>query len=401
MNNRIICDGWFQGYCWECAGIRKVVCGRTGCSMEVGRKDGLMAVGNDSFLSKAVEQCGNGCGAQESHGCSNGRQETRRNIPEPSFVADPNHRRKLLMKELYALANAVVAKRKTMTTIDATRIEKNFAYCIPQLPKKPESKYVHAGQAVLNHHFDCHDYCGAWCKRKRQSEAQRNLPQNKQYYRCKTKDTELYEHIVPIVERFVRFDRLKEVAHGMDTQVNESFNNTFSWLAPKNKVYAGTQSLRNRLSIAIGINALGQVDYFTRLFKKLGIVMTPNVHHFLEMKETRRAKRLQKVKEQETKKMLRKVKNKKQRRDELVATRERDNRDAAVYKTGQNMQDDVADEGNNDGTTKKKSSTRSCPFCGKKGHTTRRSKHCRKNPANIEASATANATGTAACCRHS
>jgi hypothetical protein len=70
----------------------------------------------------------------------------------------------------------------------------------------------------------------------------------------------LFEKLQPIVEHFVTVERLTEVAHGMDTQVNESFNNTFSWLAPKNKVYCGSQSLRNRLCIGMGINALGNDD---------------------------------------------------------------------------------------------------------------------------------------------
>jgi hypothetical protein len=71
---------------------------------------------------------------------------------------------------------------------------------------------------------------------------------NRGYFRWKTKDAKLYVKLQEILERFITPERLKEVAHGMDTQCNESFNNMFSWLAPKNKVYCGTQSLRNRLS---------------------------------------------------------------------------------------------------------------------------------------------------------
>jgi hypothetical protein len=51
----------------------------------------------------------------------------------------------------------------------------------------------------------------------------------------------------------------------------------------------------------IGINALGHLDYFTRLYKKLGVIMTPNVQHYLEKKETRRSKRIRKCQQVEVK----------------------------------------------------------------------------------------------------
>jgi hypothetical protein len=254
----------------------------------------------------------------------------------------------------------------------------------------PENQYLSAGQAVLHHHFDCHDYCAAaWCYRKRLTAAERLLPQNKRFYRSMTKDVVLFEKLQPMVERFVTIDRLKEVAHGMDTQVNESFNNTFSWLAPKNKVYCGSQSLRNRLSIGIGINALGHPSYFTRLYKTLGIVMTENVQNFLDMKESRRTKRIQKVKLIESKKQRRRLKFDKQKRDEATATKERDKRDG-TYKTAQNMEDIVEDDpaatgegGTSTTATNKKIAARVCRHCGKKGHTTTRSKHCSLHPSNV------------------
>jgi hypothetical protein len=91
------------------------------------------------------------------------------------------------------------------------------------------------------------------------------LVANERYYRCKMKDAKLYQVLKTIFDHFVSLDRLQEVAHGMDTQVNESFNNTASWFAPKNKVYCGTMSLTNRIGMAIGINSLGLLGYFQRL----------------------------------------------------------------------------------------------------------------------------------------
>jgi hypothetical protein len=85
-------------------------------------------------------------------------------IPEPKFVADPNHRRKVLTGELYALATAKVSKKKTMTRMDSSRLGKNFGYMIRSLPNMQECQYVDAAKAVIEHHFDEHKYCGAWCR---------------------------------------------------------------------------------------------------------------------------------------------------------------------------------------------------------------------------------------------
>ena len=70
------------------------------------------------------------------------------------------------------------------------------------------------------------------------------LQQSERLYRCKTKDKDLYERLAKIIARFITFDRLKEGAHGMDTNVNESLNNTISYFAPKNRV----SLLRNKVS---------------------------------------------------------------------------------------------------------------------------------------------------------
>jgi hypothetical protein len=90
-------------------------------------------------------------------------------------------------------------------------------------------------------------------------------------------DAELYAVLHKMMERFCSLERLQEVAHGLDTQPNESFNNSASWFAPKNKVYCSSMSLANRLSMAIGITTLGLEDYFKRLYKELGILMTDDV----------------------------------------------------------------------------------------------------------------------------
>lgn len=94
-------------------------------------------------------------------------------IPECEFGNDPNHRKKMLTGDLLAIVKSTVDKKATMTKMDATRIGKNFGYMIRSLPRNPPSRYLDMSKAVLEHHFDNHEYCGDWCLRKKQSDDER------------------------------------------------------------------------------------------------------------------------------------------------------------------------------------------------------------------------------------
>jgi hypothetical protein len=298
-------------------------------------------------------------------------------IPEPLFVADPNHRKKVLTGELYSLASAVVSKKHTMTKNDATRIGKNFGYMIRNLYKLDgdEAAILKAGKAILEHQFDNHEYCGRWCPRRRMTEEQ--LAASERFYRCKTKDAKLYAILNEKVGWFLTLPRLMECCHRMDTQVNESFNNIAAWMAPKNKVYCGSSSLTNRLGISIGIKSIGLMKYFKRLFLKLGILMTPNVAHFLQTKDKTRFARIEKIKTKEHKKARLQGRFTKQKEDEVIAKRERSKRDG-TYKSGQHVLQD-GDEEQQQQPPRKKAKNKNdlkCKSCGMIGHATTRSSKC-------------------------
>jgi hypothetical protein len=309
----------------------------------------------------------------------NDRGKLPADIPEPIFVADPNHRKKVLTGEFHKLLQDKVGNRFTFTKADATRIGKNFAYMVRQLPRLQESQYENAGKAVLAHHFDDHEFCGPWCRRKTflARRGAQDVDNNKRFYRSMEKDAVLHSKLQEIVARFITVDRLKEVAHGMDTQANESLNNTFSWLAPKNKVYCGSQSLHNRLSIAVGINMLGTKEYFKRLFGRLGIIMTSNVMHFLSVKARNRTKRIDKSKTSDKKKTRKEAYFETLKANEAVAARAKAKRDG-TYKPGQNMNDDSSDDSTRRPTQRQtnRKGPAVCPHCGKKGHKTTGSKKC-------------------------
>jgi hypothetical protein len=297
-------------------------------------------------------------------------------VPEPLFVADPNHRRKGLTGELIKLDMSRVDEKFTMTRMDSTRIGKNFGYMARTLKDRDETEYCQAAQACLEHHFDNHEFCGSWCKRKDESDESKKS--SIKYYRSKDKDAKLYEVLQDKMERFCTQERLNEMAHTLDTNMNEAFNQICTWFAPKNKVFAGTGSLHNRIAFAVGINSLGVEVFFKRLFKSLGIPLTDNVAYYLEIKEKNRRKRLAKVKTKEAKLKKNKRKYEKLAEDVKVAKMEKHKRQG-TYRRGMNL-DDPVDETDLPASTRNNATrltlAKYCEYCGIKGHLTKRSAKC-------------------------
>jgi hypothetical protein len=295
-------------------------------------------------------------------------------VPEPLFVADPNHRRKLLSGDLIKLDSSKVDMKFTMTRMDTTRLAKNFGYMARTLRDRPETEYVEAASACLEHHFDNHEYCGSWCKRKLESD---EMKQSKvKYYRCKEKDAKLYSLLTEKMARFVTQERLNEMAHTLDTNMNEAFNNICTWFAPKNKVFSGTGSLHNRIGFAVCINSIGIELFFKRLFKKLGLPLTANVAYYLDQKEKSRVKRLAKVKTKEAKILKNKKKNNKMVELTNIAKKERHRRDG-TYRTGMNLDDPGADDVEPPAPKKGKiNAAKYCEYCRGSNHLTRKSMKC-------------------------
>jgi len=298
-------------------------------------------------------------------------------VPQPRFAADPNHRRKLLSGELRALEKLKVSERMTLTLMDVKRIDKNYGHFLKQCPSMSEEERSDAAKAVLEHHFDNHEHCRSWCSRKLLTEEQRK--KGKQYYHCKQKDAKLYQKLQAIISRFITKECLDDLCHGMNTQVNESFNNTFSWYAPKNKVHCGTWSLQNRLGIPIGIHSVGFDAYYRHLLTKLGIQITPDLRHFLTVKDRYRLKRLAKIRTvaYRRKKIQHEIDSLK--KETASAHKERAKQEGQYRRsmnfelgpTGGWTEDDI--------TRPKKKGRRSnvkCPRCNKYGHSTARSKDC-------------------------
>jgi len=297
-------------------------------------------------------------------------------MPEPGFLADPNHRRKTLANELYNLeklgkqADKKNPNKKwnlTMTKMDVLRISKNFAFMAKTLKNKTSDKdMLDSSRAVVEHHFDNHEYCGEWCRRQHQTAEERA----KHYYRCKVKDVALYERLQQLIGRFITIEALKELAHSLDTNANEAFNQTISWMAPKNKVYSMSVSLKIRIGMAIGINTMGLVAYYRLLFDKLNMVMTSDVYHYLQVKDSNRTKRVNKAKTPTAKRGRQRFKFEKLKQHTEDAKRARCRRDGSVYQSGIGMNGGYLDDDATASNTnpRRARGLRRCGICRRVGH---------------------------------
>jgi hypothetical protein len=212
------------------------------------------------------------------------------------------------------------------------------------------------------------------------------------FYRCKTRDAKLYAVLSDMISRFITLDKLKEISYGMDTQVNESFNNTLSWIAPKNKVYCGSASLSNRFCMAIGIHSISITRFWTRVFKVFAITVTPGIVHFLTAKDSKtEVGRLPGPRQQRRRKnACRKGLTRRKRRKPLQGWKEQSSREG-TYRRGMNMDEFGANGYTEDeirayalahpkkGSKKRKASEQvdiKCKHCGLMGHSTTRSRQC-------------------------
>jgi hypothetical protein len=283
-----------------------------------------------------------------------------------------------LTGELIALDTAKVHDKMTMTRMDSIRIGKNFGYMACTLTRHPVDQYVEAAKACLEHHFDNHVYCGEWCKRKHETEEEKK--KLIKYYRCKEKDAKLYALLSDKIARFVTQERLEEMAHDLDTNMNEAFNQICTWFAPKNKVFAGTGSLPNRIGVAVGIHSLGPEMYFKRLFKSMGIELSDNVAYYLKTREKRRAKRLETIRTKAAKLLKNKRKFDKLKEATVQAKKELIKRQG-TYRKGMNLDDPYGDGEDTKPPAKKKAKSNAfCEYCGRSDHVTKRSKKCTAPP---------------------
>ena len=282
-------------------------------------------------------------------------------LPMPKFLADPTHRTKVVAKKFFSLLK-LSKQESEISKADCLRLKKYWGYMLKQNRSASVSVMAKAAKAPIEHLFDSHEFCGAWCKQKSHSQEQKQ--QSQQYYRSKVKNAKLYTQLNEAIADFTTTERLSESAHPFNTQTNEAMNTAVAKYAPKHKTYATTTSLQNRVNIAVGVQVWGYEKFWVSVFDELKIDVSKQVlKHFRNQDKTRSKLQLQK---KDPKNKLKRAKSKIESiQDECLKTK-KDTKEGRGYgkNKGTNISGDMV-------------SLCACPGCpGKKNHKTAKSKEC-------------------------
>jgi hypothetical protein len=137
------------------------------------------------------------------------------------FLADANHRVKTYAGPLFALGRLPEGVSEATST-DAERMKRNMGYAIHQNKKKDLDGMRKAMTAILEHHFNDHTFCGEWCRALFWKDDERVRQALK--YRCKEKNSKLYEQLKIHHDKFVTDEWIRDLMHDYDTNKPESFN---------------------------------------------------------------------------------------------------------------------------------------------------------------------------------
>ena len=91
-----------------------------------------------------------------------GRMPTE--IPEPELLADPSHRTTVIAKSIFNLANTF-KKVSSCTKINNVHFKKYVGCMLKTNRNRSISEISNASKEVIEHLFNCHDYCNiTWCR---------------------------------------------------------------------------------------------------------------------------------------------------------------------------------------------------------------------------------------------
>ena len=214
--------------------------------------------------------------------------------------------------------------------------------------------------AVILHLFDDHIFCDPmWCKPLRlqttadacddnsldgedgDSEISSDDEDDRKlsYYRSKTEHKELFDILTKTYAPYVTLERLMELLHPFDTQLNEALNNVVARYAPKNRTYATTMSLSNRIAIVIGIHNMGHLSYWSEVFERIGLPMTANL--YTNLKRLDKQKCWKRKYNRDTNVKQRRVQRRNEKMQTLLKQQIHDNKRGSIYRSGYGVAEEL------------------------------------------------------------
>ena len=308
------------------------------------------------------------------------------NIPEPTWLADPSHRCKVVAKQIFKLA-AQDRSTTECTNVDAFRIKKYYGYAVKMNRNKTLGELRQAVLNIVEHLFGDHNGCDPqWCKPRKIQLQNKDLPPGKDpipctsgFYRCKVKNQRLYRQINECMSKVLTDEFLCQCLHEFDTQKNEGMNTSVNKYARKGRTYCTSTSLSNRVMISLGVQNYGYEKFWLSVYDSLSVSISPALRKYLTKKDER--KRGKNAYESKRENKIKRAKKTNEKIKLEIAKAKKDAARGCTYGSG------IAMEANGQipleivEMEKKKKTAKSqiCPFAGCYGrnHTTTKSKQCK------------------------
>ena len=131
------------------------------------------------------------------------------------------------------------------------------------------------------------------------------------YYRCKRKNSEVYEQICELYKPYITEEHLRQLQHNFSTQHNEAMNNSVSAFSLKGKTYSKIESFETRAAIAACVQILGYEHFWELVYGYFGVSFDGNLRKYLRNidKKKRRKKQLAQTNEGKAKRSKKRKKN--------------------------------------------------------------------------------------------
>jgi hypothetical protein len=298
------------------------------------------------------------------------------------FLADKGHRVRGYSRFLFVEAAKSVANGCGCTKVDAERMKRRLSWTLRLHCLGTYDEFKVAVRAVLEHHFNNHEFCGAWCVSATGTEEE--VRETGLRFRCKLRHSELYLVLKTHHEQFMEDEKLKQLFHSYDTNLVEGFNKFLTKFLPKDRTYSQTIENKARTMVAVGLQSIGYRQFYKRVFSLTGIEMCDDDITYLFLRSEDGQKLWRKMNRKiESVKITRMRTLYKKLRDGVEKLKA-DNAKELGYET--NMMGPGGGEGDHGRRQKKKTGDGSkpiCKHCGSDTHSRRTSKDCPKNPKNL------------------
>jgi hypothetical protein len=187
------------------------------------------------------------------------------------FLADKGHRVRGYSRFLFAEAIKSVANGCGCTKVDAERMKRRLSWTLRLHCFGTYEEFQTAVLAVLEHHFNNHQFCGDWCKSTSGTEEEVSAAGLR--FRCKERNKELYLVLKKHHEEFMEESKLRQLFHTYDTNTVEGFNKFLTKFLPKDRTYCQTIENKARTMLAAGLQSVGYRQFYERVFSLTGIKM--------------------------------------------------------------------------------------------------------------------------------